>query len=184
MKATDTLRHEHEAVKLMLQIMEAVSTKIASGQSVQHQDLDNMIDFFKVFVDRCHHGKEEELLFPLLEKAGMSKDAGPIGLMLAEHAQGREYIRNISLGLLDYQSGDLSNLTELTKNMQVYIELLNEHVHKENEVLLVMADKLLTEEIQERLYCQFEDLEENVIGLGKHEELHVMLEKMSDNYLV
>jgi len=46
-----------------------------------------------------------------------------------------------------------------------------------------MADKVLTEEVQEKLYDRFEELEEEVIGLGKHEELHKMLEKMSAIYL-
>ena len=62
-------------------------------------------------------------------------------------------------------------------------ELLDEHILKENDVLFQMADKVLTEEVQEKLYDRFEELEEEVIGLGKHEELHKMLEKMSAVYL-
>jgi len=67
--------------------------------------------------------------------------------------------------------------------MKAYIELLDEHILKENDVLFQMADKVLTEEVQEKLYDRFEELEEEVIGLGKHEELHKMLEKMSAVYL-
>jgi hemerythrin-like domain-containing protein len=40
MKATDTLRQEHQAVKLMIQIMEAMSFRIRAGRSVQRQDLE------------------------------------------------------------------------------------------------------------------------------------------------
>jgi hypothetical protein len=29
-----------------------------------------LLEFFTVFVDKCHHGKEEELLFPAMEQAG------------------------------------------------------------------------------------------------------------------
>ena len=72
---------------------------------------------------------------------------------------------------------------ELSNNMKPYIELLDEHILKENDVLFQMADKVLTEEVQEKLYDRFEELEEEVIGLGKHEELHKMLEKMSAVYL-
>ena len=84
---------------------------------------------------------------------------------------------------MNYGSADPSQLTELTGSMQAYIELLNEHIHKENDILLEMADKLLSDEAQDRLYCQFEEIEENVIGAGKHEELHQMLERLSNIYL-
>ena len=183
MRATDTLRTEHRAVSLMLEIMEAVSVRINSGQSVQRQDLDNMTDFLRVFVDRCHHAKEEEILFPILEEAGIPKTGGPIGVMLAEHEQGREYTRNISRNLINFEAADNSRAMELSNNMKAYIELLDEHILKENDVLFQMADKVLTEEVQEKLYDRFEELEEEVIGLGKHEELHKMLEKMSAVYL-
>ena len=183
MKATDTLRDEHSAVRLMLEIMEAVSVRIKAGQSVQRQDLDDMIGFLSVFVDQCHHVKEEQMLFPELELVGITKNGGPIGVMLAEHQLGREYIRNINRELLNYGSADPSQLTELTGSMQAYIELLNEHIHKENDILLEMADRLLSDEVQERLYYQFEEIEENVIGAGKHEKLHELLEKLSNIYL-
>ena len=183
MKATDALKHEHEAVKLMMRIMEVISARIRSGQKVQRQDLDNMTDFLRIFVDRCHHGKEEEILFPVLEEAGIPKSGGPIGVMLAEHEHGREYLRNISHALINFEAGDHSRAIDLSDNIQAYIELLNEHILKENDVLFQMADKVLTKEVQNNLYDRFEELEENVIGFGKHEELHEMLEKMSAAYL-
>lgn len=183
MKATDILRDEHNAVKLMLEIMEAMSVRMTARQSVQRQDLDNVIDFLNVFVDQCHHAKEEQMLFPELEAVGIPKNGGPIGVMLAEHELGREYIRNINKELLNYGSADPSQLTELTGYVEAYIELLNEHIHKENDILFEMADKLLSDEVQDRLYYQFEELEENVIGFGKHEELHKMLDKLSNIYL-
>lgn len=184
MKATEALKHEHEAVKLMMRIMEAISARIRSGQKVPCQDLDNMTDFLRVFVDHCHHAKEEEIFFPVLEKAGIPQNGGPIGVMLAEHEQGREYTRNISRTLINFEAADNSGAMELSKNMKTYIELLDEHILKENDVLFQMADKVLTEEVQEKLYERFEELEDEVIGLGKHEELHKILEKMSVTYLV
>jgi len=104
--------------------------------------------------------------------------------MLAEHVLGREYIRSINRALLNYGSGGASDPMELTNYIHTYIDLLNEHILKENEVLFPLADRLLTEEIQDGLNYQFEDLEEKIVGLGKHDELHKMLEKMSDTYLV
>ena len=50
-------------------------------------------------------------------------------------------------------------------------------------MLFAMADRVLTEETQDELFEEFEELEEDVIGRGKHEELHKRLERLSGTYL-
>ena len=44
MKATKTLKHEHEAVKLMMKIMDAACEKMNPRQQLDTQDMDDMID--------------------------------------------------------------------------------------------------------------------------------------------
>ena len=183
MKATGALKHEHEAIKLMLQIMEAACVQIETEKKVHVADVDEMIDFLKVFADQCHHGKEENILFPCLEKAGIPREGGPIGVMLAEHEQGRKYIANMGRALTDYENGAATGLTDLVENIRSYAELLEQHINKENNVLFAMADRVLTEETQDGLFEEFEELEEDVIGRGKHEELHKRLERLSGTYL-
>lgn len=183
MKATGTLKKEHEAIRLMLQIMEAACVKIAAEKKVHVADVDEMIDFLKVFADQCHHGKEENILFPCLEQAGIPRECGPIGVMLAEHEQGRKYIGNMDRALTDYEDGAVAALTALDESIRDYVELLEQHIDKENNVLFAMADRILTEEVQDGLYDEFEELEEQVIGRGKHEELHKRLERLSKTYL-
>lgn len=184
MKATEQLKAEHEAVKLMMKILEAACDRVKAGNKPQIADFDDMIDFLKIFVDQCHHGKEEQILFPQMEKAGVANENGPIGVMLAEHEQGRGYIRGMSQAIVDYNSGATEATQPLIENVTLYIELLGQHINKENEVLFTMADKLFSAEIQNQLFDRFEELEEKVIGLGKHEELHRRLERLSVEYLV
>ena len=57
------------------------------------------IGFLKEFADKCHHGKEEGLLFPAMVAAGIPDKGGPIGVMLAEHTQGRQFIRDMEESL-------------------------------------------------------------------------------------
>jgi hemerythrin-like domain-containing protein len=64
-----------------------------------------------------------------------------------------------------------------------YIKLLRNHIEKENNILFPMGDARLSASIQEELLAQFEIYEENVIGEGKHEELHALLEKFKEKYL-
>ena len=54
-----------------------VETYLGAGR-LKLEKLGKILDFFRVFVDRCHHGKEEEYLFPTMEKRGIPADKGPI----------------------------------------------------------------------------------------------------------
>jgi len=66
MTPTEQLKEEHEAIKLMLRILDKVCDKLESGEEVNPEHLDQILEFIKVFADKCHHGKEEDLLFQQL----------------------------------------------------------------------------------------------------------------------
>ena len=78
--------------------------------------------------------------------------------MLAEHEQGRVYIRNMSQAVVDYEVGNAEATALLVKYITDYIELLEQHISKENTMLFSMADKLLSAEMQEKLFDRFETL--------------------------
>lgn len=61
---------------------------MADEKRVPVEPLEQLLNFFRVFADLCHHGKEEQYLFPALEAAGIPRESGPAGVMLAEHAEG------------------------------------------------------------------------------------------------
>ncbi len=63
MRPTDDLREEHRAVELMLEILDSVCTNIESGKSVEQEHLEKLVEFMRIFVDKCHHTKEEAHLF-------------------------------------------------------------------------------------------------------------------------
>ena len=69
------------------------------GDPLDYDLVAQCIIFFRLFADACHHGKEEDLLFTELEAQGMPRDAGPIAVMLDEHAQGRALVRTMAAAL-------------------------------------------------------------------------------------
>jgi hypothetical protein len=92
MKATEQLRNEHEGIKLMMHILWKLSGKLEAGEEVDPEHLEKIIEFFRIFADKCHHGKEEDLLFPVLEAAGIPREGGPI--RDASGTTGSGYIRD------------------------------------------------------------------------------------------
>ena len=184
MKPIEDLKMEHEAVKITLRVLESICNKADKAGEIANPDhLEQLIEFFKTFVDRCHHGKEEELLFPALEEVGVSRQGGPIGVMLKEHQLGRDYVAKMNAALRRYSEGDREAVLDLTKNARAYITLLNQHIDKENNVLFALADNNLSDEKQVELWEGFERIETQKIGVGKHEAFHQMIESLEKIYL-
>lgn len=175
MKPTEVLKKEHRAIETMLNILSVVCDKLQNEEEVNPEHLERIMDFFKIFADKCHHGKEEDLLFPALEECGIPKEGGPVGVMLYEHNIGRGYIKEMSEAKQDKD--------KIVENARNYISLLSQHIQKEDNILFQMADIHIPEEKQQKLLIEFERLEEEKIGKGKHEEFHKLLEELKKIYL-
>ncbi len=183
MKPTDILREEHELILVMLEIVDEACKKISAGEKARPEHLESMIDFIRNFADRCHHAKEENLLFPAMEKAGIAREGGPIGVMLAEHAQGREYVKGMDGALGRYRQGSRTAGASFVDNAMGYIGLLGSHITKENNILFVMADQQLSADQQDDLMKGFERVEREEIGEGVHERYHELLHRLRDIFI-
>lgn len=176
------LKEEHRGIEIMLGIIEVVISKTAKGQIIDSKDFTSILEFLSVFVDRCHHGKEEDFLFPALEKAGVQRDQGPIGVLLREHQQGRQLVTQLREAVKSFISGDAQAAHRLEKAGRDYISLLTQHIQKEEDVLFPMAERVLGSEKQGELSKDFQQLEEERIGQGKHEEFHNQLHRLKKLY--
>jgi hemerythrin-like domain-containing protein len=183
MKATKELKEEHQGVLLMLRVIGVVADKFGREEQVSAADLDGMMEFLSVFVDKCHHGKEEEHLFPAMEAAGVLREGGPIGVMLSEHDAGRALAAKLKGAVGGYKSGNRAAPGDFRQAAGEYLPLLRAHIDKENNVLFPMADAKLGPEKDAELVAAFEKLELERIGPGKHEEFHGLLHRLKSEYL-
>jgi hemerythrin-like domain-containing protein len=177
-KATEVLRKEHDVILKVIEATEFTAARLERGEKVPDSLLAGLVEFFQLFADRCHHGKEEEVFFPRLVEKGMPRDAGPVGVMLREHEMGREMIRRMSQAEGAYRAGASSAASSWAKAARSYTDLLREHISKENEVLFTMAEGMLSEKEQQELAEAFERVEIERMGTGTHERLHARMEQL------
>lgn len=177
------LKNEHEAVLLSIRILDQITTRLKSGQTIELSHLDQILEFLAVFVDKCHHSKEEKVLFPAMEESGIPREGGPIGAMLYEHEQGRSFVRGLRSGVEGYRVGKESAVTEIIENAQKYGRLLSSHIDKENNVLYVMAERVLSADKMAEMEDAFTRIEEIEVGPNKHEEFHATLHALKNIYL-
>jgi hemerythrin-like domain-containing protein len=143
MHPIEILTQEHRAIEAQLDALEERIAAIRGGAPLDRPYFEAALDFFRDQADRCHHGKEEALLFPKLKLRGVPEAGGPIGCMLAEHDQGRAYLRAVRENLAAAEHGSVAALDGVLKNATAYIEMLRAHIYKEDNVLFRMARMVL-----------------------------------------
>jgi hemerythrin-like domain-containing protein len=180
MRPTDDLREEHRAVKLMLRILGGVCKNIEAGKSVEQEHLEELVEFMRVFVDKCHHTKEEAYLFPEMEKPEIHLGE-LITSLKNEHEKGRQYVSRIEKVVSEKE--EHRELSTMVENSRAYIQLLTLHIDKEENKLFPMADACLSQAAQKKLLEDFEVVETEIIGHGKHEEFHRWLHSMGEIYI-
>jgi len=177
MFATDNLKEEHRVILRMIKVLIVASDKLEKSEEVSLEVFKKAVDFIRTFADHCHHGKEQDTLFPLLEERGILRHRGPIAVLLMEHEQGRQYVKGLDEALVNYEKGDKAAKSSIIKNVRDYAELLDQHIYKEDNVLYPMGDKVLSDSDNKQLLEKFEKIENEIVGEGKHEYyLHVISE--------
>jgi len=171
------LAKEHGSIIIMLGIMGKVVKRLRSIDGVKKDYLEKMVEFLHNFADKCHHGKEEEILFPELVKNAANIQM--INELIGDHKAGRDYIRGITESLAHYKTGN-PDAYHIAVNMEGYIFLLTGHIKKESKYLFPIADKQITDEVREEIERRFEKLEKDVIGEGKHEEYRSWVKELKN----
>lgn len=181
MRPTDILMQEHRVIEQVLDCLEAMASSAESHSELDQQDAKSVIDFFRNFADKCHHGKEEECLFPLLEKKGFSREKGPTGVMIQEHETGRQQVRGMEVALDAVEAGNPAATADYVTHARAFITLLREHIQKEDHCLFQMADKALDESEQSQLIEAFDHAEHDM-GTGTHEKYLEVAANLAKKY--
>jgi hemerythrin-like domain-containing protein len=184
MHATELLMSEHRVIEQVLNCLEKIADQCTAGKPLDLPGAYKAIDFLQQFADRCHHGKEEHQLFPMMEARGFILEKGPTGVMVHEHDLGRQHIQAMLTALKDATAGLPRAGALFVEEARGYIQLLREHIRKEDHCLFPMADQALTEQDQRRLEDSFEKVEHEEMGEGTHEKYLRMADELADRYHV
>lgn len=151
---TGELRDEH---RLILDVVGALERFIdGDPHDDDAEEARRFVDFFSLYTDALHHGKEEDHLFDALVEHGFPLHQGPIAAMLEEHQQGRALVRQMADAVDHMAPGGAGARRELDRVARSYIGLLRQHIQKEDGGLFDMADNALDESACRALCDQYE----------------------------
>ncbi len=153
---TAVLREEHQLILKVASQLDGMLLQESTDVDLDYDTVAKCITFFRLFADACHHGKEEDLLFPGLEAEGMARDSGPIAVMLYEHDQGRAFVRAMASNIEAARDGDAAAGSELRQAARGFIDLIVAHIAKEDNVLFNMADGMISGSACETLCARYD----------------------------
>ena len=173
---------EHRVIEQVLDCLDAIAAQAARGGNIDCADARDAVAFLRGFADACHHGKEEALLFPLMEQRGIPPENGPTSVMRHEHEAGRAHVRAMANALDKTDAGDGDAARTFVAHAQAFSELLRQHIAKEDHCLFGMADQLLSEVDEQHPMVEFEQAEAANDNPHAHEEFVAVARRLAGKY--
>ncbi len=180
---TGELKREHRIIERVLAVLEALVERARRGGGFESDAFSRAVQFFRLFADACHHAKEEDLLFPVLEKRGIPREGGPIGVMVEEHRLARSYTREMGNALTELESGDPGAEERFLAAADEYLSLLGNHIDKEDNVLFRMGDEAMTPSDRRALEIGFCDVSCRAFDGKTREQLEAIADQLEARWL-
>ncbi len=163
-------------VRLLAQELERLKSNVAVDPEFAFVDpvfLDSAVDFFRTYADRCHHGKEEDLLFAdLAAKALAPAHRRQLEELTREHVRARELTR----GLLEAKKAHLRQepgaLERILQHLEALVALYPRHIAAEDREFFPAAMEYLSPAERESLLSRMAEFDRQLI----HEKYRSLVE--------
>ncbi len=172
-RAIEKLKKEHELILSAASQLNRLLPHIK--EPAFQKEIADLLELFKEYIDLCHNRKEEAVLFSEMANSGVAKDDSPIGMLTDEHEQERKLLVQMTDSFMNRNDYD-----SFKANAEEFMELVKLHILKENSILFLIADNVLSKEKQDDVLKQFEKYEENAVGIGRYQALNEILSAFAD----
>jgi hemerythrin-like domain-containing protein len=169
--------HEHRLIERMLAILKKELESAAEHGRVDSALIDTATDFIRTYADRCHHGKEEDILFRRLTEKDLDDSvARTMAELIEDHVRGRALTRQLIEANERYAGGDTTALGEIETVMQELVEFYPVHIEKEDHHFFKPALAYFGHEEQADILRDYDEFDRALI----HEKYLSVVEGLED----
>ena len=173
MQARGPLMIEHRLIERMISLIKDALVQIESTQKIDPLLVDTAVDFIRMYADRTHHGKEEDILFRDLSKRPLSaEDQRVMDELIQEHVFGRQTTKALVEANTRYRNGDASALADIADNLRTLVEFYPKHIEKEDKVFFPASRAYFTDEEDQAMLKEFWEFDRKMI----HEKYESLVE--------
>jgi len=164
MQARGPLMIEHRLIEQMIAVIQRRLERAVQVQSIDPSFVDTAVDFIRVYADRTHHGKEEDILFRTLRRKNLSDEHQRImNELMDEHALGRETTKALVEANSRYRKREIGAVAEVTDRLKTLVAFYPRHIKKEDAVFFPAALEYLTEQEDQAMLAEFWEFDRKMI---------------------
>ena len=158
------LMAEHRVIERLLAVLETQLRVMAETRTADPAVIDTAVDFILSYADRCHHGKEEDILFQRLAEKPLDDELSAVMAGLVEdHARGRTMTRSLIKANNEYRSGDAAALSEIEACVRDLVEFYPVHIAKEERHFFGPCLTYFTDAEKDTMLADFEEFDRALI---------------------
>jgi hemerythrin-like domain-containing protein len=174
MKPIGPLMVEHRLIERMIVIVKEELGRIDKGKKADPVFIDTYVDFARTYADRCHHGKEEDILFRDLAKKKLSpENKKTMDELIEEHKYARKTVGELVAAKDKYVQGDKGVLRDITTKLTALAEFYPKHIEKEDKHFFFPILDYFTKQEQDAMLQEFWDFDRKLI----HEKYQKVVER-------
>ncbi len=176
--AIKELSTEHRNIEAVVKSLHDAISALEQRQRLNVGKLRTLVEFLRVYADERHHGREEDLFFPILVQRGVPAQGCPIAGLNHEHEKARALVSALEEWVTFYDQRRPGADRGLRQTLQEITNLYKKHLWLEDAMVFPMAQKLLTEADEKELSAQFGELD-RVIGQEVVQRLEQFAQSLS-----
>ena len=158
------LMKEHRLIEKMIDHIDKEIERMEKFRKANPLFIDTAVDFIRMYADRTHHGKEEEILFRELGKKDLSPNHKKImEELVEEHKWARRIVGNLVEAKNGYVNGKVDELEEIINLMSQLVEFYPKHIEKEDKHFFIPVMKYFSQEEQDQILQEYWDFDKTLI---------------------
>jgi hemerythrin-like domain-containing protein len=168
---------EHRLIERMISVIKGALTQIEMTHKADPVFIDTAVDFIRMYADRTHHGKEENILFRDLSKRPLSaEDKRIMNELIEEHVFGRQTTKALVEANTKYRNGVESALADITSKLRTLVEFYPKHIEKEDNVFFPASRAYVTDEEDQAMLAAFWEFDRKMI----HEKYEAVVQGLEN----
>ncbi|MDI9569986.1 MAG: hemerythrin domain-containing protein [Pseudomonadota bacterium] len=176
MKPIGPLMWEHRLIEKMLQVVESEAVRIEASGEANPVFIDTAVDFIRVYADRTHHGKEEDILFRELKKKRLTPEHARImDELIQEHVYSRQTVGKLVAAKDRYVTGDQAAVPEIVALLKELATFYPRHIVKEDKPFFHECQRYFSDAELEEMLEEFWEFDRKMI----HEKYEKLVESLT-----
>ncbi|MFX0007723.1 MAG: hemerythrin domain-containing protein [Promethearchaeota archaeon] len=168
---------EHRLIEKMINLMEKEIKKMKKYAKANPLFIDIAVDFIRMYADRTHHGKEEDILFRDLNKKDLSPNHTKImEELFEEHIWARNTVGKLVEAKNQYVKGNIEELDTILILMSELVEFYPKHIVKEDKHFFIPVMNYFTKDEQNKMLQEFWEFDKTLI----HEKYQKVIENLQN----